>query len=230
MKKVALWLVIIFGIGFGVYKSSIWFVHKIIGNPRLIIKTDPVFAPSSVRIIEQLCVRYFSPWSNEWMSELKKQVPLIGCVTSIRSGDSVLITVAGVQLVMRINDDFAVDMMGQVYPVTQINQEVFNQLKKIILVKKADIFEPEFKLFMQTMPEFVKQEYNFVWKSPHEIYLMPIIGGSPSIIRYDKIPTQSQLALGQQLVEENKNKKQIQRSVDFRFTDQIVLSVRQLVH
>ena len=152
-------------------------------------------------------------------------MPLVDHVTSARDGKKVLVSVVAAPLVFFVPDDVVVDRVGNVYSVALVNNQILSTLKSITVTKKTDINEHEFKTFVQTVPAFIKEQYDILWKSPHEIYLKPVQGGATHIIRYDKIPTAQQLAFGQQLIEQNKNKKKEERVVDFRFSDQIVLGL-----
>lgn len=229
MKKIGRWLLLFSVIGFVGYKGSVWMIRHTIGNPVIVVKTDEIFSLSTTDIIEQFCLKNFSPWSAEWVIALKKQISLIERVASTRDGNRVTISVSGMPLIFRVNDDCAIDSVGQVHAIDQINQEIFAKLTPIRVIKKGDIFEPEFKLFIQNIPAFIKDDCLISWHSPYEIYLKPIIGDNIVIIRYDKIPTQEQLYIGKHLAQENAVKKKEMRSIDFRFTDQIVLGIREIV-
>ena len=222
MKKIILLGIFFVITGIVCYKGFPVFVRKIMGKPAITVQVDRAITPMVARQIEQVCRESFSPTDTSWIGALKKKFAIIARVSSAYKGKTALITITSVRPIALINDDLVVDSVGIVYRSSDVNSTIFSTLKRIAMAKKSDTGTPEFKIFISKLPDVILNNYTIDWQSPFVIYLKPLLDGSLSVIRFDDIPTQERLLLGQQLLGDTKKKPE-HALVDFRFNDQIVI-------
>lgn len=223
MGKKLLMFIAIVGVGIAFYKCSSKIIPLLIGNPVLVVHIDPIFTKKQKQAIERFCRNKCSLHVSDWVKDLRKQVPLVGHVTSAYDGKSLVINIQAIDLVLLVNNDLVVDTRGNVYTVNFVNPEVLGNLKQVVMTNKAEAFRDEFKKFVQTMPHFL-MGYTIKWQSPYVIFLT-----SPSgylyLVRYDDIPTQERLIFGERLLD-SIGKKNNTVILDFRFADQIIVGSR----
>jgi len=205
----------------GLYYAGKHVHKKVLAHQQVMVHCATTIAPHAAEQIRNYCEQHgtlHNPY--HWIEELKKTFPIVSDVLIKKETNNIItIVIESHTCKLILNNTICVAYNGAQYPTQLFDKNMIKQTLKIQTQELES--SKELDQFIRNISVNILNNYLIIWQSPYEIYLVPQDKKYQILIRYDQLPNETQLRMGNNLYEQEA--KINNTIIDLRFNDQIRL-------